>query len=39
LFRRKVLNPDPIAFFDDLGNPSPVAMPMIALIAENADRS
>src|SRR5580698_5399743 len=39
LRRGQVFDFDAVAVFDDLGDPAPVAMLMIALIAENADRA
>jgi ABC-2 type transporter len=37
LFRDQVLRLDPVAFADDFGNPLPVTMPVVALVAEKAD--
>ena len=39
LLRRQILHLHAIAVFDDLGDPLPVALLMVALVAENADRT
>src|SRR5438874_328653 len=39
LFRRQILDSDAVAVFDDFGNPLAVAMSVVALVAENADRA
>jgi hypothetical protein len=38
LRRDQVLDPDAVALPDDLRDPLPMAMQMIALVAEDADR-
>src|SRR5881392_378432 len=37
--RLEVFHLHPIALFDDLRNPLPVAMPVVALVAEKTDRT
>ena len=39
LLRNQILDPHPVAVFDDLGDPLPVALPVVALVAEDADRA
>jgi hypothetical protein len=39
LLRRQILDPDAVALLDDLGDPVPVALAVIALVAEDADRA
>src|SRR5215213_10024507 len=36
---RQILDPDAVALLDDLRDPLPVALRVIALVAENADRA
>jgi len=38
LRRDQIFDPDAVARLDDLGDPLPMAMLVIALVAENADR-
>ena len=38
LRRDQILDLDAVAVFDDLGDPLPVALQVIALVAENTDR-
>jgi hypothetical protein len=39
LRRDQVLDLHPVAVFDDFGNPLPMALQVIALVTENADRA
>jgi hypothetical protein len=39
LRRDQILDFHAVAVFDDLGDPLPVALRMVALVAENADRA
>src|SRR3979411_612737 len=39
LGRNQILDSDAVAIPDDLGDPLPVAMAVVALVAENADRA
>jgi hypothetical protein len=39
LLRRQILDPDAVTLPDDLGDPLPVAFAVIALVAQDANRT